>query len=148
MKKFADYVQIWGSQSQKDRLAAGFALPDKEVDEVIYRAVWDAYRGYYKRKRLTENEVREIAIMHRMAGPKDPVSFEVVEPADELNEVQWNVYKAIQDIAEKFDARVTPFWVIGHCGRKNLKKAYARVEFELEERSYRIELCLEPKKQG
>jgi hypothetical protein len=146
LKKFTDYVQIFGSQSQKDRLAEGYSLPDAEVDEVVYHAIWESYRGYYKRRRLTEDEVREIAIMHRMAGPDDPVTFEVVEPADELSAVQWKVYKAIQDIAEDFDAKVTPFWVIGHCGRKKLKKTYARVEFVLEERPYRIELCLEPPK--
>ncbi|MFQ5339986.1 MAG: hypothetical protein ACE5F6_00410 [Anaerolineae bacterium] len=140
---FFEYVRRFGTRNQKERLAAGVAIPDKEADTIIYKAIWKEYGGWFKRKRLTENEVREIAIMHRMAQPGDPVRFEVVEPADELTEVQWTCLKAIRQIGKVFNARVTPFWVISHCGRKHLKKAYGRVEFELDERPYRIELCLE-----
>lgn len=137
------YIRHFGDQSQKDRLAAGFFLPDAEVDSVVYKAVWEAFRGWYKKKYLTEDEVRRIAVMHRMAEPDDPVSIEVIESADVLTAEQWEAFNKIQDIAQNFEARVSPFWVIGHCGKKHLKKAYARVEFELDERPYRIELCLE-----
>jgi hypothetical protein len=140
---FSEYVRRFGNKNQKERLTAGISLPDVEVDEIVYKAIWKEFFGWYKRKRLTEKEVRDIAVMHRMARHDDPVSFEVVEPADELTEQQWTSLKAIRQIAKVFDAKVTPFWVVGHCGRKHLKKAYGRVEFRLDERPYRIELCLE-----
>lgn len=141
------YVRRFGNQSQKERIKAGVSLPDSEVDALVYKAIWQHFYGWYKRKYMTEEEIRRIAVMHRMAEPTDPVSVEVVEPADEFSEEQWTALKAIRQTARAFKARVTPFWVIGHCGKKHLKKAFARVEFELDERPYKIELCLElPKK--
>jgi hypothetical protein len=142
--KLKKLISHFGSDSQKERVAAGISIPDAEIDDLVYRSIWNGpFFGWYKRKRLSEEEVRQIAVMHRMADPEDPVSFEVVEPADELTEQQWTALKAIQQIGKTVEAQITPFWVIGHCGRKQLKKAYARVEFNLDERPYRIELCLE-----
>lgn len=141
------YVQVFGTESQRERLAAGYNLPDAEVDEVVYRALWDAFGGvYYKRKRLTDEEVRHVAVMHRMAEPTDPVSYEMIEPADELTDVQWQLLKDIRKRAEAFGAEVVPFWVIANCGRKAWKKTYARVLLTLDDREFRIELALEPGK--
>jgi hypothetical protein len=142
--KLKKLISYFGNDSQRERVAAGISIPDAEIDDLVYHSIWKGpFFGWYKRKRLTEEEVREIAVMHRMADPSDPVSFEVVEPADELTEQQWTALKAIRQISKAVEAQVTPFWVIGHCGRKQLKKTYARVEFTLDERPYRIELCLE-----
>lgn len=142
-RQIKEYVRRFGSRNQMERVAANISIPDVEVDTVVYKAVWQEFFGWFKRRRMSDQEVRDVAVMHRMAEPDDQVRFEVVEPADELTDEQWTALKAIQQIAKTFDSRVTPFWVIGHCGRKHLKKTYARVEFELDERPYRIELCLE-----
>jgi hypothetical protein len=137
------YVRRFGNQSQKERIKAGVSLPDSEVDALIYKAVWQHFFGWYKRQYMSETELRDLAVMHRVAKPTDPVHFEVVEPADEFTEEQWTALKAIRQISKPFHAKVTPFWVIGHCGGKHKKMAFARVEFELDERPYKIELCLE-----
>lgn len=143
-RHIVQYVNRYGTPSQKERIAAGVFLPPAEIEPLVYKALWDGpFFGWYKRKRITHEEVHRIAVGHRMAERGDPVTFEVVEPADEFDEQQWIALKAIRQIGKAFNAQVTPFWVIGHCGRKHLKYSYARVEFLLDDRPYRIELCLE-----
>jgi hypothetical protein len=139
----AAYIHAFGSPNQIERIAANITLPDAEVDAIVRSAFWEVFDGYYKRKRLLDSEVRKLAVMHRMAEPSDEVTFEVIEPADELTSQQWEALKQIQELAKSFGAKVTPFWVIAHCGRKHWKNSYVHVDFQVEERDYRVDVCLE-----
>lgn len=137
------YVENYGTESEKERFAAG-ALPEADLDNVIYRGIWAglaSFGTFHKRKRLSHEEVEEIAVMHRMADPGDKVTFEVIEPADEFDAQEWDTLKRLK-LALTESVQVTPFWIIGHCGRKALKLAYARVELQIEGRPYKVEVCL------
>jgi hypothetical protein len=138
----AAYVEVFGTDSQRERFAAG-ALPEAEADSVVYAGILKTFGGrFYKRRRLDHSEVRELAMMHRKAGPDDLVTFEVVEPADEFSVSEWATLQALKKSSEDLGAKVEPFWVIAHCGEKHLRNAYARVIVRVGEQDYRTEWCL------
>jgi hypothetical protein len=142
------YVETYGFGSESERFAAG-ALPEDDLDAIVYRGIWEhlVLMGgpFYKRKRLSHEEVERVAVMHRMAEPGDRVTFEVIEPADEFDAEEWETLKQFRLAAERLEGAnvvVTPFWVVAHCGRKALRTAYARLTMELEGRPYKVEVCL------
>jgi len=152
VKLLKDYIQRYGSMSEVKRFAAN-ALPEAELDAVVYSGIWETLLRvggtFYKRKRLSHEEVeqavRDVAIMHRKALPGDKVTFEVIEPADEFNAEEWDTLRRLKRAVTSLsaeDVEVMPYWVLGHCGRKTLRTAYARVELTVEGRPYKVEVCL------
>jgi len=147
-KLAAYYVNTFGSDSERERYAAG-ALPEDELDALVYLGIWRLLLNndtFHKRKRVSHEEVEKIAIMHRVAEPGDKVTFEVIEPADEFDAEEWAILKRLRLVVKSLVAdaepEVTPFWLIGRCGRKTLRRSYARVDLEIEGRPYKVEVCL------
>jgi hypothetical protein len=137
-----DIVGSLGSQNEFERLEAG-VLNGDELVSIIGRELWRPFNGFYTRRRLQPEDVKEIAIMHRMAEPEDTVSFHVEEPAPEIKADEWETLRSIKHIAERLAADVTTFSVVGTCGRKKVRKSYARVAVYVGDRPFKLELCLD-----
>jgi hypothetical protein len=137
-----DIVGTLGSQSEFERLEAG-VLREDELVSILGRELWRPFYGFHVRRRLHPDDVKELAIMHRMAEPEDTVSFHVEEPAPTIKADEWETLRNIKHIAERLAAEVTTFSVVGTCGRKKVRKSYARVAVYVGDRPFKLELCLD-----
>jgi hypothetical protein len=137
----AHLIRVYGTKDEIERLDAG-VLPEDEFDMIVGDVLFEPVLDLPVRQKMKYEDIRDLAVTRGKASHRDEVTFEVVEPADELSAEQWARLKAVRALMSK--GTVDPFYVVATCGEHVQKFAHAKVQVTLGERVRRLDLSLEP----
>ena len=134
----AKLVREIGTETQKRLLEAG-QLPELELDEIIRTHLFRGLEGWPRWRRVKAETVRELAIAEGKSNSQDKVTFSTREiPPEKLTDEQRDTIADLWELVP--DALfITPFWVVGRCGKLEVRFPKVRITIEYHDRIFQQE---------